>query len=383
MKKNNIPTKDNEVILEIAAEPKERVISVDVLGGFDMFWLVGGAGVLLGVSRFMGTTIKEGVLRQLEHAKWEGFYFYDLIFPLFVFLAGMSIVFSMSCILKEKGKAAALRRLLRRCTIMFLLGILYSGGFSKPWPEVRIMGVLQRIALCCLFAGILFCFLDWKWLIITFLILLLGYWFILSFLPLPGHDSISWAEDANWSWWFDMHYLPGHKHYETYDPEGILSTIPAVCTCLIGIFAGLSMKSTVMLPWHKAAIFFLIGMAVTLLGYYWGHQCPIIKKIWTPSFVFVAGGYSLMLLGSFYFIVDILKIRFWTAPFIWIGVNPLTIYLARNLIEFNKIAERFVGGSISGWMGEDGGYLLKMSMSLLLSFLLVWILNKKRIYLRL
>jgi hypothetical protein len=97
----------------------------------------------------------------------------------------------------------------------------------------------------------------------------------------------------------------------------------------------------------------------------------------------VAGGYSLMLLAIFFFVVDILEIRWWIAPFVWIGVNPLTVYLARSLIEFNKIAERFVGGSIAVWAGEDGGYLLKMGVSLLLVLLFVWFLNKKHIYLRL
>jgi len=133
----------------------------------------------------------------------------------------------------------------------------------------------------------------------------------------------------------------------------------------------------------KAAGFFLAGIALVALGYLWGIQCPVIKKIWTPSYVCVSGGYSLMLLGVFYFVVDVLRIRWWISPLVWIGVNPLTIYLARNLIDFNEISERFVGGSIAVWAGEDGGYMLRMCVSLSLSLLFVWYLNRKKIYMRL
>lgn len=363
--------------------PPERIVSVDVLRGFDMFWLIGGAGVALGIGRILGDPFKETILRQFEHAKWEGFYFYDLIFPLFVFLAGMSIAFSMGRIIQEKGRVAALKRLVRRCVIMFLLGILYNGGLEQPWPGVRIMGVLQRIALCCFFAGLLFCFLDWRGMAVALVILLLGYWALMSFVPLPGQDGVSWAEGENWACWLDSLLLPGRKHYITYDPEGLLSTIPAVGSCLLGVLTGLVMKSTSIRPGRKALGFLLAGVILAAVGYLWGYQCPIIKKIWTPSYVCVAGGYSLMLLAVFFFVVDILKIRWWTAPFVWIGVNPLTIYLARSLVDFNKIAERLVGGSIAAWAGADGGYLLKTCASLFLALLFVWFLNKKRIYLRL
>lgn len=378
-----VTTASGERVPENTNPAPERIVSVDVLRGFDMFWLVGGAGLALGIGRLLGSPVKEGVLRQFEHAKWEGFYFYDLIFPLFVFLSGMSIVFFLGRLIREQGRAAALRRLTRRCVIMFLLGILYSGGLMKPWPEVRLMGVLQRIALACFFAGLLFCFLDWRGLTAALITLLLGYWALLSFVPLPGREAISWVEGENWACWLDARYLPGHKHYGTYDPEGILSTIPAVGTCLLGVLAGFFIKTERYTPVQKAAAFFLAGVALTVAGYVWGWQCPVIKKIWTPTYVCVAGGYSLMLLGAFYYIIDVLKVRWWIAPFVWIGVNPLTIYLARGLVEFNKISERFVGGSVAAWAGVDGGYFLKMCVSLLLSLLFVWYLNKKRIYLRL
>ena len=222
--------------------PRERIMSVDVLRGFDMFWLVGGAGFTLGIAKLIHPGLHGFIDRQLSHASWEGFYFYDLIFPLFVFLAGMSLSFSMGRTLQEKGKVATLLRLTRRCLLMFLLGILYNGGFSEVWPEVRILGVLQRIALASLFAGILFCFMDWRGLLASFFVLILGYWALFSFVPIPGQESVAWTVDQNWAGWVDSQYLPGRLIYRSYDPEGLLSTIPAIGTCIMGILTGLYMK---------------------------------------------------------------------------------------------------------------------------------------------
>ena len=378
-------TEDQEIIQSEAKPPaaSARIMCVDVLRGFDMFWLVGGAGVALGIGKLIDPKVHAFIDRQLSHADWEGFYFYDLIFPLFVFLAGMSLSFSMGRTLNEKGLGATLIRLTRRCLLMFLLGVIYNGGFTNVWPEVRIMGVLQRIALSSLFAGVLFCFFDWRGLAASLAALLLGYWALLSFVPLPGQDSISWAVEQNWAVWLDAQILPGRLIYKIYDPEGILSTIPAIGTCIIGILTGLFLKRKEVEPLRKGLIFIGAGLVLVAAGYLWSYQCPIIKKIWTPSYVLVAGGWSILLLALFYFLVDFWQIRWWTAPFLWIGVNPLTVYMARNIIGFNDLAKRFVGGSIYAFLCENLGYFVQCSVSLGIALLFVWYLNKKKIYLRL
>lgn len=365
------------------AAPSARIMSVDVLRGFDMFWLVGGAGFTLGIGKLIHPRLHEIIDRQLSHASWEGFYFYDLIFPLFVFLAGMSMSFSMGRTLQEKGRGATFLRLARRCLFMFLLGMLYNGGFTNPWPEVRILGVLQRIALASLFAGILFLFFDWRGLLASFFVLILGYWALFSFVPIPGHDTISWTVEQNWAIWVDSQFLPGRLIYQTYDPEGLLSTIPAIGTCIMGILTGLYLKRKEVPEKRKGLVFIAVGAILVVAGYLWGLQCPIIKKIWSPSYVIVSGGYSILLLAAFYFVVDIWKIRWWTVPFLWIGVNPLTVYMARNIIGFNSLARRIVGGSIYATLGENFGYFVQTSTSLAIALLIVWYLDKKKIYLRL
>ncbi len=364
-----------------AAEP-QRILCVDVLRGFDMFWLVGGTGLFLGIARFLPEPFRTVLSGQLEHVKWEGFRFYDLIFPLFVFVVGMSVVFSLGKLLREKGRAAAYRRIFRRFALMFALGVFYSGGMTNPISEVRWLGVLQRLALCYLFAGLLFCHLEWRGLFGVCVALLLGYWAFLSFVPLPGRDAVSWEAGENWSCYLDSIWLPGRKHDGAWDPEGLLSTAPAVASSLLGVLAALFLMSKKYLPARKCACFIGAGVLLLVLGYAWGIQFPIVKKIWTSSFVLVAGGYSVLLLGLFYLVLDIWQVRWWTTPFIWIGLNPLTIYLLRNVMDFNKLADRFVGGSLAAAAGEDGAYLMRMMASLAFSLLVVWYLNRRKIYLR-
>jgi predicted acyltransferase len=142
--------------MEITQPADKRILSVDVLRCFDMFWLIGGTGVALAVLKLLPEGIQHLLIPQLDHAEWIGFNFYDLIFPLFEFVMGMSVVFSLKKLLHKEGKAAAYRRLFKRSVLLFLLGVLYYGGLSNVWPEIRILGVLQRLALTYLLTGILF-----------------------------------------------------------------------------------------------------------------------------------------------------------------------------------------------------------------------------------
>jgi predicted acyltransferase len=359
-----------------------RVMAVDVLRGFDMFWLVGGAGLAIAVGRLCGGKIGETIIGQLEHKEWEGFTFYDLIFPLFVFVVGMSVVFSLGKLLETKGRWAAYKRILRRFVLMYAMGLIYYGGFENVWPHMRLLGVLQRLALCYLFTGFLFCHLKVKGLAAVFVALLVGYCALLTFVPVPGAEEPSFEVDKNWATYIDKQYLPGHKHNGDWDPEGLLSTFPAVGTCLLGVFASLLLREKSVSD--KAKVGWLIGGGALLvvLGFVWGIQFPVIKKIWTSSYVLVAGGYSFMLLGILYLILDVWKIRWWAAPFVWIGVNPLTIYMARRIVDFNAFGDRFVGGSIAGLFSENVAFLLHTSVSLALSLLLVWFLYKKKVFLR-
>src|SRR6266566_7800884 len=136
----------------------QRLMSVDALRGFDMFWIIGADSLVYALNRMSKTRGTEFLADQLEHANWEGFHFYDLIFPLFVFIVGVSLVFSLSKSIEQVGRGEALKRVFRRSILLFLVALFYSGGFTNPWPDMRLMGVLNRIALCYFFASLIFIF---------------------------------------------------------------------------------------------------------------------------------------------------------------------------------------------------------------------------------
>jgi len=363
--------------------PSDRILSVDVLRGFDMLFLIGGNGVAIAITKLFGGRFQELFLPQFDHTDWAGFTFYDLIFPLFVFIIGMSTVFSLSKIIAAEGKKAAYKRLIRRSILLFLLGIFYYGGFSNKLADIRLLGVLQRLALCYFFTGLIFIHFRPKGMVIWFFSFLITYWAFLCFVPVPGIGQISFAEGTNWANYIDQHFLPLRKHNGTWDPEGLLSTIPAICSCLLGVFAALVIKNKEFNDKKKLGFFLGGGALMVLLGYLWGIQFPVIKKIWTSSYVMVAGGYSLLLLGFFYWLIEMLNFKKWTLPFVWIGMNAISIYMAKNMVDFNGLAERFVGGDIQRLVGEKVGYLLLTLFSLALTLSLLRFLYNRKIFLRL
>src|SRR5882762_1176013 len=168
---------------ETKPPPAQRLMSVDALRGFDMFWIIGADSLVYALHRLSPNKPTEFLADQLEHADWEGFHFYDLIFPLFVFLMGVSVVFSLTKTIERAGRTEALKRVVRRGVLLFLVGLFYSGGSTNGWPDMRLMGVLNRIALAYLFGGLLFCFFKPRVLVGICAGLLLGYWAVMSLVP--------------------------------------------------------------------------------------------------------------------------------------------------------------------------------------------------------
>ena len=359
-----------------------RSVALDALRGFDMFWLVGGTGLVAAVVDLCGPRVQAVLGPQLDHAKWEGCMFYDVIFPLFVFLVGMSVVFSLDRLKEESSARKVYARILRRFVLMFLLGLIYYGGLRDQWPGVRLLGVLQRLALCYLFAAVLYYHFRLRTLAAVAVGILLGYWILLSFVPVPGSGATGVNEEMNWTRYVDEQFLPGRKHEGSWDANGLLSTAPAIGTCLLGVFAARLLKSERHSQTRKALYFLGAGLALAALGWVWGIQFPVIKKLWTSSYVLVTGGYSLMFLGLFCLVIDVWGFRKWVQPLVWIGANPLTIYMARNIADFNAFADRFVGGSIAAAVTPEAAYLFHTAVSFAFSMLLVRFLYKKRIFLR-
>ena len=419
--------------------PSQRLMSLDALRGFDMFWIIGADALVRGLRSMKDTPFTGKLAEQLEHVEWEGFRFYDLIFPLFVFMVGVALVYSLTRTIKEEGRAAALKRVFRRGILLFVLGIFYSGGLSSAWPDIRLMGVLQRLALTYFFAGLLFCFFKPRALAAIAVSLLLGYWALMALMPIRDiqltknslaavaekagdtraaeffqqagnpsavKDSPAWAaaermffattnrvtgkfgKGLNVCDHFDFQHLPGRKYDQFFDPEGYLSTIPAVVTCLLGVFAGLLLRNTSVADQRKVFLLLGCGVAGAALGWLWNLQFPVIKKIWTSSYVLVAGGYSALLLGAFFQVVDVWKLQKWCQPFVWIGMNSITLYLTSNMLGgFRRLGARLAGGDVQAWFNahlvKGSGDMLVSIVGLLLVFWFANFLYRKKIFLRL
>lgn len=373
-------------------------MSIDALRGFDMFWIMGADSLGQSLATLAGGQgLMRHVAEQLDHVAWEGFRFYDLIFPLFVFVAGVSSVFSLTKAMQDGGSDAALVRVLKRTLLLYVLGLFYYGGFAGKLLEngdftgkisdIRLMGVLQRIAIASGAAGILFIYCRPRTLVFWLVAILGGYWALMALVPVPGVGAGSFVEGKNLANWIDAQYLPWRKWDGDHDPEGLLSNLPAIGTCLLGVLAGIWLKSEKTNPGRKAGVLAVAGVCCLGLGFVWGLQFPIIKKLWTSSYVLVAGGWSLLLLAGFYQVVDVWGWRCWCRPFVWVGMNAIAVYLASNLVDFDRLAERFAGGDIKQFMDRSvapgfGGLVISLT-SILLGVLLARSLYQRKVFIRL
>ena len=360
-------------------------MSLDALRGFDMFWIIGGEEL---INSLPGDgPVVSFIKDQFQHRQWEGVAFYDLIFPLFVFIVGASLVFSLTKTIRLQGRGAALRRVFVRSAALYLIGILYYHG-PRVGPDgqlhqyVRLMGVLQRIAIAYFGASLIFLFLGLRGRIVATAALLIGYWALLTFVPVPGVGH-SFAEGKNLTNWFDSRYLPLFKwEFREWDPEGLLSNFPAIGTCMLGVFAGMLLRNGRVEPMRKVIYLLAAGAVAVVLGELWGLQFPVIKKLWTSSYVLVAGGYGAIIMGLFYLVIDIWKVRGWCAPFVWIGMNALTLYVVENIIELKTLALRFVNWQPHHRPGPWDNFVVA-AIAVLLMLALARFLYKRQVFLRL
>ena len=348
------------------SSPSSRLVSLDALRGFDMFWILGLGSVFQaffkkelpdsGVARFFSS--------QLEHVPWEGFHFYDLIFPLFVFLSGVSLAIALPRRLERSGMAATCGHLLSRGLVLFLLGVYFSGGFKDGWEKVRWLGVLQRIGIASALAGLLSLRLSTRALCGVALGLLAGYAVLLRWVPVPGVEGVSFEEGKNLTNYLDSTWLPGRKYNGTHDPEGILSNLPAVASALFGVLAGRWIAAG---KSHRQVLggLCLAGVGLLAAGWCWHPFFPVIKKIWSSSFVLVAAGWSFLLLSAFYWLTDIRGWTAWTTPFVWVGANPIVLYILGGMGVFRTVAERLVPkpDPTGGWLGAAAAFVAMLALA--------------------
>ncbi|QRR02459.1 acyltransferase family protein [Dyadobacter sandarakinus] len=331
--------------------PSHRLLSLDTLRGFDMFWITGGEEIFAVLAKVTGWSWAIFMAHQFTHPDWNGFRAYDLIFPTFLFMAGVSTPFSLGSRL-EKGvpPSELIGKVIRRGLILVFLGIIYNNGiFHTEWARMRYPSVLGRIGLAGMFAQIIYLYTGpkarWAW----FAGLLLGYYAFMMFFPVPGCEPGTLTMECNPASYIDRLIIPGRLYLKIHDPEGLISAIPAIGTGLMGIFAGELLRTSDEIIARKSKVVYLIfaGIVSLLLCVVWDHFFPINKNLWTSSFVLCAGGFSTLLLALFYWIVDVMNFRKWTLFFVVIGMNSIVIYMVGRFIDFAYTAHALFGGILS------------------------------------
>jgi predicted acyltransferase len=286
----------------------------------------------------------------------------------------------------REGKTNAHLRVLRRALLLYVLGLIAYAGITRSWADVRVLGVLQRIALCYLLTSLMFLNLNLRGLIAALVLLLVGYWAALTFVPVPGAGIGSFSPDANLADWIDYHYLPGRLWEVTRDPEGMLSTLPAVGTCLLGVFAGLLLRDDRLSKQQKTLWLIAFGCALIVFGYLWAVVFPIIKAIWTSSFALVTAGYSAVLLAAMHQIIDVWRWQRWATVFIWIGANAIALYFLNEILGFEPFVAHLVGGEfpslIDNAVTQGAGGFVTHVLGLVLAIGLAGFLYRRKIFLR-
>ena len=334
----------------------------------------------------------------LRHASWHGCTPTDLVFPFFLFITGVSINFSLGRVRSDKGQhRSALLKILKRSALLFIIGLFLNAFPYFDLSVLRIPGVLQRIAIVYLICAILFLKTNWKYQIYTGICLLLGYWAIMALVPFPGENVATFDKGLNIAAWLDNQLLPGHlwRATKTWDPEGFLSTLPAIVTGIMGVLAGSWLKGTK--PAEEKVIYmFLVANLSITIALLWGTVFPINKSLWTSSFVLYTGGIALHFLALLYWLLDIKHFKINPLiKFRAFGINPLFLYTLSILVAIllSEIPIHYVDETVSlkYWIYSiiNGIVPLPLLSSFIYAILftlsmyaVAWLLSKKNIIIK-
>lgn len=373
----------------------KRLVSLDALRGFDMFWIMSGEHIIHALAEATHIPLLEWMSEQLHHTAWNGVTFYDMIFPLFLFIAGMSMPFSMQKKVAEASvdspnelpnaiKKPLYMAMIKRTVILIFLGVVVNGLFKwNGYEQTRIASVLGRIGLAWFFAGIIYLNFNTQKQIFCFAFILVGYWLIMKYVPVPGFGAGVLTKEGSLESYIDRILLPGRLHSIVHDPEGILSTIPAIGTAMLGVFTATFLKvESAFSAYKKVLLMTIAGFVLIGLGLLWDISFPINKRLWSSSFVCFVGGCSILFFALFHLVIDLWKFQKWALPFVWIGANSILIYMAsEGIVNFGYTANFFFGGLISHTPVLWQPVFTTCSVTLT-QLILLYIFYKKKVFLK-
>lgn len=353
----------------------ERLVSLDALRGFDMFWIIGGTEILMGLGKIIHRPCFDKFLEQFHHVPWQGLHFYDVIWPLFMFIMGAAIPLSLA---KRRAKGETDRRLLFHATwraiVMFCLGTVTQGNLLLfDWHRFRpCYSVLHGLAAGYLIATLVAVKVKSKWHGPTIAAFLLVYWALVMLVPVPGVGAGVLTPKGNLPTYVDQKIL-GHLHYG--ENTWFLSYLGFGASVLLGVLAGQVLMSG-RSPRRKLIRLLLAGTLSLAAGLVWSLWFPVIKLMWTSSYVLISGGLSFMILALFYWVIDVLGYRRWAFGFVVIGMNSIAVYVATEVFDFRHVGDVFVGHLLP-LVGRWDSLVEATAAFAVVWFILYWMYRKK------
>ncbi len=373
-----------------STSPKaDRVVSIDALRGFDMFWITGGRPILVALAGLFVTPLPAWLDYQLKHPQWEGFSAWDMIMPLFLFIVGAAMPFAFGRRLEAgQDKRKLYWRITRRVLVLWVLGMVAQGNLLEfDLSKLYLFSnTLQAIAVGYLVAAIALLHLSIIWQVVLAISLLVGYWLLMMLVPVPGHGAGLFDESVNLAIYIDQTILGQFRHPSTY--TWILSGLGFAGIVLAGVFSGHLLRSKYS-QLTKFLGLVLLGVASLAVGWFWAGgfdgiggvtlvgswRFPIIKHLFTSSMVLWAAGWCYLLLALFYLVIDVLRLRKWAFFFVVIGANPIFAYMIVRFVNFQHVGDRFVGG-LARYLGTlgDFGQSVGVTFQAVAAYAVLWVL---------
>lgn len=372
----------------------ERLASLDVLRGIDLFFLVGLEHVMFRLSRAVDTDVFRSFMWNFQHVEWEGFSPWDLVMPLFLFMSGVSIPFAMARFKEGADRAGLFRRLLKRFLLLWIFGMMCQGNLLGLDPSHIYLysNTLQTIAVGYLFTALFFLFTSWRTQLGIAAVLLLGYWGAMEWITVDGFGGGNYTPDANLAEWIDRTVLGRFRDGASvqegvvqfapwYRYTWILSSLNFIVTVMSGAFAGQILRSSSFAPKRKALMLAAIGAGLVAAGWLWNLELPVIKKLWTSSMVMVSSGYCFLLMALCYYVVDVLGFSKGTEWLRVYGMNSIVAYMIAQCINVSCIANSLFHGLAQYLSPEWYKVLIAVACSLIV-YIVLWRMYKLRIFLR-
>ncbi|MGK0186769.1 MAG: putative acyltransferase [Verrucomicrobiales bacterium] len=361
-----------------------RLVSLDALRGFDMFWIIGGSGMVVALVKVLGLPESwvSGLASQMTHVNWEGFHFLDLIFPLFVFISGVTVPYS---ILSKKAKGVPVKQLqiqiIMRSLIIVMIGVSFS-LLKFQWEAIRLYQVLWMIGMSYMIGASINLHVEsWKYRVVIFFGVLLAYHLAMFYLPYPGKGE-EITRLNNLAAWLDRSLIKTNLAWGKSDPEGTIRVFAGGMLGMLGGLVGQRIKLFKQPELRCGAELLTAGVACLLLGWLWSLSFPIIKGLWSSSYVLWSAGWSLLLLALFYSVIDVWKLKWLGWVFVPIGMNAITVYAAQWYLPLHDSRDFFFKGFANLFKDDTIQQLILSSGLVLIQWVILYALYRKKIFIR-